>query len=310
MADAPFPIDPVLTGIAMAYRNPRLIADEVLPRLPPFAREEFKYSKWTKEEPFTIPDTAVGRKGVPNEVNFTASDVPGATKDYGLDDIIPFTDQANAPEGIDPIGRATEGLTDLIGLDRERRVAGLVFTAGNYPAPNKATLAGTDQWTDDASEPINKIMTALDVPMLRPNTMVIGQEAWTKLRLNKKIVAACNFSGASSGVAAREAIAELLEIESILVGQAFVNTAKPGQTPSLARAWGKSCALLYLDKLAMAQGSRITFGFTAQFGTKVSGQLPEPKIGLRGGTRVRVGESVVEVISAADLGYLFSAVIP
>jgi hypothetical protein len=33
--------------------------------------------------------------------------------------------------------------------------------------------------------------------------------------------------------------------------------------------------------------------------------MPEPKLGLRGSTRVRVGESVDEVIAAPALGALF-----
>ncbi|HCF5482095.1 TPA: phage capsid protein, partial [Pseudomonas aeruginosa] len=33
MSNAPFPIDPELTAIAIAYRNGRMISDEVLPRV-------------------------------------------------------------------------------------------------------------------------------------------------------------------------------------------------------------------------------------------------------------------------------------
>jgi hypothetical protein len=33
--------------------------------------------------------------------------------------------------------------------------------------------------------------------------------------------------------------------------------------------------------------------------------MPEPKLGLRGGVRVRVGESVKELVIAKDLGYFF-----
>ena len=47
----------------------------------------------------------------------------------------------------------------------------------------------------------------------------------------------------------------------------------------------------------------ITFGFTAQWGTRIAGAVPDNRIGLRGGQRVRVGESVKELIIAPDLGY-------
>jgi len=47
----------------------------------------------------------------------------------------------------------------------------------------------------------------------------------------------------------------------------------------------------------------MTFGFTAQFGTRVAGSTPDKNIGLRGGQLVRVGESVKEIITSDQLGY-------
>jgi len=88
MSQAPFPIDPRLSQIALAYRNQSLIADLVLPRVP-VAKEEFKWLKHKKEEGFTIPDTTTGRKGRVNEVSFTASEETSSTRDYGLEDPIP-----------------------------------------------------------------------------------------------------------------------------------------------------------------------------------------------------------------------------
>lgn len=306
-ATAPFPIDPVLTGITLAYRNQRYIADEVLPRTAPFAKQEFKYNKWDKAEGFTIPNTRVGRRGAPTEVEFSATEETASTEDYGLDDPIPQTDIDNARGSLDPVAHATEMLTDLILLDREKRVADIVFAAGTYPTGNKATLSGTSQWSDSTSDPIAAISDALDVPLIRPNVMVIGRSAWTVLRRHEKILqAVARIGGATAGIAARQAVAELFELEDILVGESFVNTAKKGQTASFSRVWGKHCALLYRDRLAQGTDGRITFGWTAQYGTRISGQEPDSKIGLRGGTRVRVGESVKEVISAADLGYLFT----
>jgi len=313
MSKAPFPVDPYLTGIALAYKNRALIADAVLPRMePPYTKETFKYSKWTLAEGFTLPDTKVGRKSAPSEVEFTATEVPDSTQDYGLDDIVPFTDEMNASPSLDPGGRATEGLTDLILLDREKRVADLVFNNNTYPSGNKATLSGNSQWSDFTnSDPIAAITTALDVPIIRPNTMVIGRAAYSVLARHPKIVAAVAgmTTTAGAGIARRGQIAELFELEEVLVGESFVNTAKKGQTATMARIWGKNCALLYRDRLAAGSTGRVTFGWTAQFGTRVAGQMEEPKIGLRGSSRYRVGESVKEVIAANDVAYYFDAAV-
>lgn len=144
----------------------------------------------------------------------------------------------------------------------------------------------------------------MDVPLVRPNKLVIGQLAWTQLRMHPKLVQAIGHSAQTAGYASLQQIAELLELQEIIVGRSFYNTAKKGQTPVYARAWGKHCSLLHIDSLA-AQLGQPTFGWTAQWGTKIAGVIPEPKAGLRGGERVRSGESVKEVIVSQDAGYFF-----
>ncbi len=47
----------------------------------------------------------------------------------------------------------------------------------------------------------------------------------------------------------------------------------------------------------------VTFGFTAEWGGRIAGQWEDKNIGLRGGQRVRVGESVKELIIASQAGY-------
>lgn len=304
MANAPFPIQPALTAIAVRYRNAAMIADQVLPRVPVSA-QEFKYFKHTLAEGFTLPDTLVGRRSKPNEVEFTATETPGMCNDYALDDPIPQADLDNAPANMDPRGRAVEGLADLIALDREKRVADLVFALNTYPTTNRTTLSGATQWSDPASDPINAILTANDALVMRANVLVVGQAVWTRLRQHPKVVQAVYGTAQTAGVVNRQQVAELLELQEILVGPGWLNTAKKGQTPTLARVWGKHAALIHRDGMADTRGNRTTFGFTAQWGDRVAGAIPDPNIGMRGGERIRVGESVAEVIAANDLGYFF-----
>lgn len=301
---APFPITPALTAIAIAYRNGRMIADNVLPRVP-VGKQEFKYRKFALADGFTLPDTKVGRTSQPNQVEFGFTETPDSTRDYALDDPIPQADIDNAPEGYDPTARSTEQITNLILLDREVRVANAVFNAANYATANKATLSGTGQWSDYTnSDPIGAILAALDSCVMRPNIGVFGRPTWTKLRQHPKIVKAVLGNAGDSGVASLEAVAQLLELEAVFVGEAWLNSAKKGQTATLARTWGKHASFIYRDQLATAD-SGVTFGFTAQFGSRVAGSIPDEDIGMRGGQRVRVGESVKEVICANDLGYFF-----
>lgn len=302
---APFPVQEHLTAIATMYRNRSLIADNVLPRVT-VGKQAFKYFAHTLADGFTIPDTKVARASAPNRVEFTATETTSATVDYALDDAIPMEDIENASPGMDPQAKAVEYITNLIGLDREVRTSGLVFNASNYAAANKATLSGTSQWSDFAnSDPISAILTALDSMVMRGNIAVMGQAVWTKLSTHPKLVKAFYGTSADTGIVTRDFVAQLFELEAIYVGQAWLNTAKKGQTASLSRAWGKHFALLYRDSLATADRGT-TYGFTAQFGGRIAGSFEDKDVGMRGGVRVRAGESVKEVLTATDLGYLFT----
>jgi len=303
MSKTIFPIDPELTAIAVAYSNKRLIADEVMPRVQ-VGRQEFKYRVYALADGFTLPDTKVGRLSAPNRVEFGFTETSGFTKDYALDDGIPESDVANAPPNYSPRGHAVEMITNLIALDREKRVADIVFGAANYGSSNKTTLSGTSQWSHSSSTPLSAITAALDACVMRPNIMVLSRAVYSKLRAHAQIVAAVLGNAGTVGLVPGEAIRDLFELEALYVGEAWLNSAKPGQTVSLSQTWGKHCALLYRDKLANAT-SGVTFGFTAQFGSRVSGAIQDPDCGMRGGERVRVGESVAEVVTASDLGYLF-----
>lgn len=302
MGNAPFPITPELVAITIAYRNAKLIADSVLPRVT-VGKQEFKYWKYSLADGFTIPDTKVGRKSKPNEVEFSATETPDSTEDFGLDDPIPQADIDNAPPKHDPVGKAVEQLTNLILLDREVRTANKVFDVNNYGSNNKVTLSGASQFNDFTnSDPIKTIMDTLDACIMRPNVMVIGRAVFSTLARHPKIVKAVLGNAGDSGIARRQDIAELFELEEVLVGEAWLNTAKKGQPVSLARAWGKHISLIYRDLTADTRGGT-TYGYTAQWGSRIAGANPDSNIGLRGGQRVRVGESVKEVICANDLGY-------
>ncbi len=317
MPTTAFPINPELCAVAIAYQNSAdaLIADSVLPRVP--TAMKFKYTKYDAAQGYTVPQTKVGRKSEPNMVDFGGTDVNDECADYGLDDLIPNSEiQAweampkPATGGpIDPKQISTMMLSNLILLDREVRVAGTLFNAANYVAGQQQTLSGTSQWSDYAnSNPLNALLAALDVPLMRPNKMVIGRAGWTSLRQHPKIVQAIYKSAQSAGTVSREQLAELLELEEICIGSAFVNTARKGQAASFNRTWGKHCSLIYSNTQAAMTGQP-TYGFTAQFGGRIAGDIPEPKAGLRGGVRIRTGESVKEVICAPDVGYFFQNII-
>lgn len=299
----PFPQDPGLTAVAIGYRNADMIADAVCPRRP--VTPKFKYLKFDFGEGITVPDTRVSRKGAPAEVEFSATEEVAEVEDHGLDDVVPNNDITDAPDGYDPLNHAVMGVTDLVETAREVRVANMFFDAGNYAAANKVTLAGGDKFSDLVnSDPLGVFLDALESCIVRPNEMVMGQPVWAVLQRHPKLVKAMHGNDGGEGIVTVEWLRTQLDLRKIHVGRGWVNGAKKGQAVAKQRIWGKHIALYVNDPLANVQNKRPTFALTGQAGTRTAGQIDEPKLGLNGSVRVRVGERVKELILANDLGYL------
>lgn len=307
LATTPFPTTPQLTAIAIAYRNSRLIADDVLPRVM-VADQSFKYLKYPSGTFFTVPDTKVGRKSAPGQVEMSATETSDSTDDHALDDAVPYSDiqsAASQPNLPDPLMRATEFVSDLLLLAREKRVADLVFATANYGASNKSTLSGTSQWSDFTnSDPVSAVLTALDACIMRPNIGIFGRAAWTKFSTHPKICKAVFGNNTDAGVVSRAQVAALFELDDVLVGEGWINSAKKGQAASMVRVWGKHAVFAYRNKTADTQRGT-TYGITAQWGGRIAGSQFDKNIGMRGGEIVRVGESVKELLTANDLAYMF-----
>lgn len=309
MSKAPFTVNPTLSAIVIAYANRAMIADAVLPYVTAVGTREFRYTQFPQGEILTVPDTKVGRRGRPNTVEFSGTEATAKVNDYGLEDEIPQDDidqgaAAGNPALAGPVERATEWLAQLVGLDREVRVAGLVFNPATYAAANKVQLAGVSQWSDVASDPIAAIEESLEGVLMRPNVAVFGGQTWSQLRRHPRVVKAVNKTSGDTGLVSKEDFAEMFELDEVLVGRAFLNTAKKGQAQVLSRAWGKHAAFLHRDRLA-DRNRGVSFGYSVPFGMKIAGVREDANVGLRGGQVVRVGESVCELITASDAAYFF-----
>ena len=312
----PFPVSAVLTAIAVGFRNTSSvrIADQVLPRQN-VSGEKFKWTEYPISEAFNTPDARVGRKGRVQQLEFSGTEKESAVEDFGFDAPIPYSDieaAANARSlglsAIDPETHAVQMITDTLENCREARVAALIHNSATYAADKRVTLSGTSQFSDYAnSDPISVIKTGMEATLVyTPNTMVMGRAVWSRLSSHPKIVNAVKGGTQTSGLISREQFLELFSgegIQNILIGDAMVNTAKPGQPVNLQRAWGKHIAMLHLNSMASIEQGGITFGATADYGGRIAGRIEDKDIGLQGGVRIRTGERVKELIIAKDVGY-------
>ncbi|WP_105198968.1 capsid protein [Pseudoalteromonas sp. T1lg10] len=309
MNGMPFTPDTEQTAVAIAYSNRKLIADQLAP-YSPVGKREFKWMEFGKGDKFTVPDTKIGRKSSPNQVEFGSKEQTASVEDHGLSDVIPNDDVTNAPEGYNPRTHAVEGLTDLVLLQREIRVATMMNTAANFG--NTLALNGSagKQYLDAADHAglLKFLLEMLDTPIMRPNTMTVSQKVGTALRTNPLLVKAYNGSNGDQGLVPWSYIKEVLELDFINVGQARLNTAKKGKPLQLQQAWADSLSFTYQDPLASLQNNRMTFALTARYGERTSG-MRDVAAGLNGGVEIMVGEAVKEQVIAKDCGILLTNVL-
>ena len=309
MARSPFVIRPDLTGIAIAYKNQDYIADMIAPRKLVTA-ELFEVDFVNVDDMYELQDDLVGRLSQPHQVTFSSTRTPYSTRDHGLDAPVPQKDIDNYQGvGASPEAIATEGVTELVMLNREVRTAKIIEDPATYRTENVGVLSGTSQWSDYTnSNPISDILTALDNPLVRPTTGGCSLYVWRILRQHPKVLSYVKGS-LTAGMVMREEFAAALELDNFVVGTTRAkglprNISVAPLVPS--RIWGKHFWLIGVDPLAqLVNMNRPCTLLTGQFGTKVAGEILDPDMGLKGGKRVRSGESVREVVVSKECGYLF-----
>ncbi|NDW04066.1 capsid protein [Jiella pacifica] len=315
----PFPVDPILTGFAIGYRNPAyaFIADDVLPRTPVMG-ERFSWTEYPLEEGFRVVDNRVGRTGRVNRVEFTGTRRDSSVEDFGLEAPIPNSDidaaekmKAQGLGNFDPRQRAVMGIEDYNQINREIRVASLVQSPASYPTSQKMALSGTDQFSDyDNSDPIGVIKDVIDSTLVfRPNQVTMGHRDWTILSSHPKLINAVKGGLTTEGMITRQQFADLFELKKVLVGEAYMDAAKFGHAADIQRVWGGNMVFQFVNPSADVNAGTITHGFTATYGTKISGSMPDPNVGLEGGETVRSGERIKELIVAPGVSFLLQDVV-
>ncbi len=303
-ATGQFSTSPTLTAIAIAYKNAdySLIADQVLPRIPAPA-PAFKYQIYNDAEAFTLPNTHVGRRSSPNMVEIEGSEKSASVDAFGIDvplDVVTIEEAKR--NKFNPETRATERATDIVLLDREVRVAKLVTDPANYHSDHVEALSGSDLFSDPDSDPVSIIEDLMSTCWQKPNQLTFGFASWRAFRKHPKVVKAVNANSGDEGRISLSAATELLEVKRILVGESRININRPGENPELNRVWDDVVCGQFINQNADTTGG-ITFGFTAQYGSKVGGTLPA-NMGIHGGKLVRSAEEVKELIVANRAGFL------
>jgi hypothetical protein len=307
-------IDP---NIFVMYENRENIADIVSPVV-----NASKITNYIQQTPAAtlqnIADTRIANsRARPNQINWNVDN----TLSYncvplGLIDYIPQEVLENADATpLQTTAIWMNVLRSFMDLAREYAVATQAFDSANYGS-NTSALAGINRWDNPASDPIQQLLVAMEQVIVKPNTLVIGGQVWPYLRTNpavqKYILSrASTLGGAVPMQMELDALASLIGVERVVVGGARYNSAQEGQTATSSYVWGKSAALIRVERNPNPIMTS-TFMYTYRFGGLAyrNEVIPDRIGGGMGGQYIKLSTFEDDVvIGGANTGYLYTTVI-
>lgn len=268
-------IDTALTNVSVAYRNTDYIADALAPAVA-VRKQSDKYFIYDPDREFLRPtpdNRAPGAEA--NEVDFALSSDSYFCEDHALEATIPDEERENADPPLQPDIDRTEFLADKIALNREVALEELLRTA---PGIDAMSLDPIQWWNDPSSDPLAVIAEARRSVFVRaqrrPNVAVLPYGVFDVLRNHPKIVDRIKYT--TAGVVGEQLLAQVLDVERVLVPRAFKNIARRGQAPLCVPIWGNSAWLMYVPaRPALKQvAALVTFVWTGAAGS-VDGWLVE-----------------------------------
>lgn len=292
-------VDPALTSLAIAYQNLAYITELLMP-INKVAKATGKYytfdkSKFRAENGYRAP-------GDPAREVTHAMSAQGtyACEEHAFKEFVPDKIVEQADQPLNPEMDATEVVVEKILIEKEKSLA-TTMKDTNIITQN-VTLVGNQQWSDYTnSDPISDIKTARSTVrgsiLKDPNILMLGKDVFDTLCEHPDILDRIKYT--SKGVITEDILAQVFKVEKVLVGGAYYNSAKEGQSDSLASIWGKNAWLVYVDDKPGAR--KITFGyhFSDEL-RKTEKWRPEG----RKGTYVEVSESYDQKLVAAAACYL------
>ena len=241
-------IDAALANISIAYRNEKYIADLLFPIVPVDKKSDYYY-KWTKDFWFRNHVDRRGPGAVYAEGGLALSTEQFSTVNKGLAFAIPDETVDNQDAAVDIETAGAEWLADQFQLDREIALKTKIMDASVWAS--STTLSGITQWSDfENSTPVDDVdtgrQTIKKATGLNPNVALMNDEVFQKVRRHPNLLEMYKYT--QKGSLTQAQIAEVFQIEQIIIGDAVRTTVDEGVTFSGSFIWDKNCILLYVAK--------------------------------------------------------------
>lgn len=294
-------VDKILTQFSVAYRNDDYISEMIMPVIKVKERSGL-FAKYGKDN-LRVDDNILRAPGTrARTFDYTVSQGTYTCTEKAYEKIVPDEFANNQDDPYDALRDASIFAVDKIWGYQEDALA--TFMANTSNITQNTTLSGTDQWSDYAnSDPLSDLRTARSTIKAatgkNPNVAVFGYETWLQLVQHPDIADRVKYVGMTNEDAVKRAVAQLIGVQEVLIGDAVKNTANIGQTDSMSYIWGKHAWLLY--RAPRPNLMTPSFGYTMKDLDRVVDRYREEPLVSN---VVRVRDSYDQTVVDASLAYL------
>ena len=293
--------DPTLTRIATKYSNTSYVWSRLFPSTPVQKMSGIYYEHVPRD--LHVPNTARAIGAPANEVEFEYHERDFKTKPHSLKDIVADEIAEQADNPLSPLQDATEGIVNRMMLDAEKKAAALM-TSNEIPSE---TLTSTDRWLDyDNSNPVKDVAEArgeIHSRTLRdPNIMVIPKKGYESLKQHPALIEQIKYS--RTGVLTRQLLAELFEVDEVIVAGAGVVAKETGLVVDgeidfeVDYLWGNDIWLVHVSP--DNRPKEVTFGKTFTYDDRTTTRWYDAD---RKGTYVRTEWNYTQHIIAKNAAF-------
>ena len=287
--------DKILTNISIQYRNAAYVGTQLMPIVPVKKKSDIFYTYSSKADRFRIPKLLRAPKTESRTVDWKVDTDSYNCDEYALNDLIDDIERNNADKPLNLEVDTVEFLTDIIQLGLEMRIKTAVL------AGLGAGTAPTTKWSTPAtSDPIADIETGKQaihaVIFKQPNVLLLGKPVYDVLKHHPDILDRIKY--VQKGTVTADLLANIFEVDKVIIGAAGYNTAKEGKAASYSYLWGKEAILAYVEPRPGIKKFSLGYTFQSQkFKTR------RARIEVKHSDWFEVGEIETEKIICAACGY-------
>lgn len=273
MAQTSAIVDKLLTNVSSMFVPEGYISEMLLP----FIGVKQKTGKLAKYglSHLRIEQSFVGGRGKYRRVESIArSNVGYDIEGHGLEGLITKDDYRNVELPYKAEEDEVLGITSHLWVEKEKSLADVLSNTSTID--QNVTLSGTSQLSDyNNSDPLAVFSTARAAVRagcgMAPNIAFMDWLVADKLRYHPQLLDYLGFKMSRPGGLSVDEMATALGVKKVIVADVSYNSAKEGQSDSLASAWGKHLWFAVLPEKAAQHQTSLGYrlGYEGQKSRKV-----------------------------------------